>query len=222
MNSPFHWLAALLAALLCAGCGARPQATLPTPDAAIVAAVPSPLPTAPPAATAATAPAPMPTAPITAPTTAPISEPSAPAITLSPALAMTPAAEASFTYLWPTYLPAGLAAAPAESRIARDGELGEGDIGFYIVTFNGVGQTLILSGGATEALPISGRITTVLVGGQEARLITNGDQRQLVLTGYQGALYLHGVGISEEELIRVAESLRPIDVRAMREQAGLE
>jgi hypothetical protein len=224
MNSSFCWRGALLAALLCAGCGRQPQAApttgAETPAAVVATTAPSPAPAlgaAPLPVETATQPAPL------AATAAPAgTQPSASSPEAPTSLPVSPLAEAPFTYLWPAYLPEDLRPAPAESRIARDGELGAEEIGFYIVTFSGEGRKLILGGGAAEAIPLTGRISTVLIGEQGARLITSGEQRQLLITGYQGSLFVHGIGISEEELTRVAESLRPLDVREMRERAGVE
>jgi hypothetical protein len=122
--------------------------------------------------------------------------------------------------MWPEYLPAGMAPSPSESRVARDGELGPGDIGFFVVTWNGGGKKLVVGGGAAEAFPLSGRITTVALGERGARLVTSDDQRQLVISGTEGSLFVYGVGIAEEELVRVAESLRPIDVAELRQRVG--
>jgi hypothetical protein len=153
------------------------------------------------------------------PTTAPLEQAlpggSAPGDTTAPA-------EAPFAYLWPAYLPEGMAPAARESRVAREGELGPGDIGFFVVTFNGEGRKLVVGGGAAEPLPLTGRITTVRLGERGARMVASGEQRQLAISGYQGALFVYGSGVSEEELLRVAESLAPIDVGEMRRRVGGE
>ncbi|HWQ15776.1 MAG TPA: hypothetical protein VNL77_23445 [Roseiflexaceae bacterium] len=206
-------LLAALGALLIAGCGARPQAAGPGPSPTVVAMVPTPT-AAPPTAPPATRPAAR-----AAPT---VEATSPPAPIAAPGGAPTVAAEAPFTYLWPDFVPENMAPAPKESRVAREGELGPGDIGFYVVTFNGGGRKLIVGGGAAEALPITGRITTLRLGERGARLVTNDDQRQLIISGYEGSLFVYGVGLSEEELLRVAGSLRPIDVREMRRRVGME
>jgi hypothetical protein len=214
MTLHYRHMIAGLAALLIAGCGARPQAAVPPRSPTVAAMVPSPS-AAPPTAAPATQPAAVPSAPAAAT--------HAPAPTAQSAATAAPAgAEAPFAYLWPEFVPEQMVPAPRESRIARDDELGQGDIGFYVVTFNGGGRKLIIGGGATEALPITGRITTLRLGERGARLITTDDQRQLVISGYQGTLFVYGVGISEDELVRVAESLRPIDVREMRRRVGIE
>ncbi len=63
--------------------------------------------------------------------------PAAPAAT-QPAgsAAATPTiAPAPFSYLWPTYLPPNMRISPSETRVAREGEIAEDGIGFFILTF---------------------------------------------------------------------------------------
>jgi len=122
--------------------------------------------------------------------------------------------------LWPEYLPEGMAPAARESRIAADGELGPGDIGFFVVTWNGGGRKLVIGGGAAEPFPLSGRITTLEIGGRGARLVTSDKERQLTLSGSEGNVFVYGIGLDEAELIRVAEALRPIDVAEMRQRVN--
>ena len=211
MNNWLRWCVAFAAAMSCAGCGGSPAPAAAPPESQ-AAPAPSPAATAPPISPS---PRPLNVELEIAPTAPPAASTPAPGQAASPT-------ETPFAYLWPEYLPDGMAPSPDESRVARDGELGQGDVGFFIVTFNGDGRKLIVGGGSVEALALSGTIRTVLVGGRGARLVTSGDQRQLILAGTQGTLFVYGAGIEEQELLRVAESLRPIDVRELRERVGQE
>lgn len=198
--------AALLIALLCAACGATTPPPPATPSPTIAGAPARPSPTS--AARAAPTPAAQATTaalPTGAGQPAPSAAPTTP-----------------FVYLWPAYLPDGMQVSPEESRIARDGELGEGGIGFFIVTFKAATQKLVIGGGATETLPLTGEQRRVAVGAQQATLTTNGDQRQVVFDPSSGSLFVYGFGVSEAELLRVAASLQPIDVREMRQRAGAQ
>lgn len=204
---------AVLLAALCAGCGARPaaEAVPPSPTIAAMAQQPTAAPPAP--------------APSRAASPQAATAPPLPLATGTPAPGATAEAapesdDVPFAYLWPEHIPAGMTPAPAESRIARDGELGPGDIGFFVVTFNGGDRKLVVGGGAAEPFPITGRISTLALGERGARLVTSEGQRQLVISGTQGALFVYGVGIAEDELVQVAESLRPIDVAELRRRVA--
>lgn len=188
-----------LALLACAACGGQPSAptAAPAPSPTIAAVVipptAAPIPTQPGAAPAA-------------PTNTPPPEPAAGA----------PAAEATI-YLWPAYLPDGLAPAPKESRVSAENELGEQELGFYLITLNGDGRKLAIGGGGLrDALPLTGDTRELTVGGRAAKLISNGDQRELIFEVARGKLFVYSFGLSEEELLGVGESLQPIDVRSLR------
>ena len=188
-----------LALLACAACGGQPSA--PT-------AAPAPSPTIAAVAIAATAEpaATQPGAAPAAPTNTPPPEPAAGA----------PAAEATI-YLWPTSLPGGLAPAPKESRVSAENELGDQELGFYLITLNGDGRKLAIGGGGLrEALPLTGETRELTLGGRAAKLITNDDQRELIFEVARGKLFIYSFGLSEQELLRVGESLQPIDVRSLR------
>jgi hypothetical protein len=153
-----------------------------------------------------------------APTRIPAAVP-APAPTILPATSTprplpTDAPQAIFQYLWPVYLPEGLALSPGESRVAKVGEVGASAAGFYLITFNGdQKRKLIVGGGAVEPLRISGDMREVTIGQQKARLTSSGNQRVLsfVTASGQGSLFLFSSNISESELLLIAEALLPID-----------
>ncbi len=206
-----------LALIVCGGCAeqaAGPAAT-PSPTIAMPQARPSPTP--PTRAVPATRPPAQSSPSATPPPTA---QPSAtpPAGSLAPAAPTAP--PAPFAYVWPTYLPANMRVSPAESRVAREGEVGPDGLGFFIVTFtDGVGK-LVIGGGATAPLPLTGEQRHITVGGREATLTTNGEQRQVVFVATSGSLFVYSSHLSEEELLRVAGSLQPIDVRDLRALVG--
>jgi hypothetical protein len=54
------------------------------------------------------------------------------------------------------------------------------------------------------------------VGSREATLTTNGEQRQVVFAATSGSLFVYSSQLSEEELLRVAGSLQPIEVQDLR------
>jgi hypothetical protein len=128
---------------------------------------------------------------------------------------------APFAYLWPAYLPPNMRISPSETRVAREGEVAEDGTGFFILTFtDGVGK-LVIGGGATETLPLTGEQRSLTVGGRDATLTTKGEQRQLVFVVAAGRLFIYSSQLSEEELLRVAESLQPISVQDLRALAGV-
>lgn len=196
-----HLAGTALALLACAACGGQPAAStaLPAPSPTIAAVV------IPPTAELAA------TQPVAAATAAPTNTPP------PEQAAGTPAAEPTI-YLWPSYLPAGLTPAPKESRVSGENELGDAELGFYLITLNGEGKKLAIGGGGLrEALPLAGERRALTVGGRAATLISSGDQRELIFEVSRGKLFVYSVGLSEEELLRVGESLQPIDVRTLRE-----
>lgn len=180
----------------------------------------------------------QPTAPRSASTAAPATNPTSVPPTQTPALLVQPAAPVAasatpaasdtsasgktatvaFAYLWPAYLPDGMRISPSESRVARENEIGTTGTGFYLVTFNGEGRKLVVGGGATDTLPLTGDARQVSYDNGQATLTTNGDQRQLVFVHNGAKFFLYGRGISEQELMLVAESMVPTDVAALREQ----
>ena len=200
--SRWRVLCAMLVAAFCAACGSDPAAapTAAAPSPTIAAAIIPPTPVLSP-----TPPPRQPTAAPAAPTDAAPAQP-APAQTI---------------YLWPGELPAGMQPDPAESRVSRENELGEGDLGFYLITLNGGSRKLVIGGGGlSAALPLSGEKRAVTAGTRTGTLTTSGEQRQIVLDVARGLLFVYSLGLSEDELLRVAASLQPIDVRALRELAA--
>jgi len=198
-----------LALLLCVACG---EASAPAPPAApsptIAAAVRSPTP-------ASLLASPSPANLAAQPTVAPAQM--APA---TPAAGQAAVPEPSI-YLWPAELPPDLKVSPKESRVAGDGEVGPNGLGFYIVTLNAGDKKLVIGGGDLgEALPLLGEERRVTVGQRTGKLITKDQQRELVLDISRGKLFLYSLGFGEEELLRAAASLQPIDVRALRELAA--
>jgi len=104
--------------------------------------------------------------------------------------------------------------------VADEGEVGPNGLGFYIVTLNAGDKKLVVGGGDLEALPLQGDERQVTVGQRSGKLITNDQQRELLLDISRGKLFLYSLGYGEEELLRAAASLQPIDVRALREMAA--
>lgn len=186
-----------LALLVCAGC-AEQSATpgAPTPPAPAIG-----------------------TRAASAPTSASVGRPAA---TASPRGQGLGAATNSSIYLWPTYLPPGMTPAPAKSLVARDTEVGADGLGFYTVTLNGDGKKLAIGGGGLDqALPLSGEERQVEAGGRSGRLIASGERREIIFDVPKGKLFVYSAGLSEDELLKVAGSLQPIDVRALRDLAGV-
>src|SRR5262249_55220044 len=125
-------------------------------------------------------------------------------------------------YLWPTYLPPAMRPSPGESRVARDNEVGEHGLGFFIVTLNAGDQKLVVGGGdLQDALPLAGSEQPITVGKRAGKLVTSGEQRQIIFEVPKGRLFIYSRGLSEEELLRVAESLQPIDLHDLRDRAGV-
>ena len=185
----------LVLALLCAGCAsqsAAPQAAAPTP-------------------TPGTGPRPAATA-------------TRPPLVLKPGSSAAAApAGGTATYVWPSYVPAGMAPSPRESRVSGEKEVGNAGMGFYIVTLNGSATKLTIGGGGLDAaLPLSGEQRRVTVAGRPGTLITSGDQREIVFEVPQGQLFIYSSGLSEQELLKVADSLQPVDIATLRVLAGLQ
>lgn len=188
--------AALGLACACVACGAAPAPASPSPSPTIAAA---------------------PAAPALSPT---VAAAATPAVVPATSPAATAPAEPSI-YLWPSYLPEGMQPAPQESRVSGESELGEGDIGFYLITLNGGGKKLAIGGGGLrDALPLTGDTRAITSGGRAGKLISNGEQREIVFEVPRGTLFVYSLGLSEDELLRVAGSLQPIDVRALRALAA--
>jgi hypothetical protein len=213
-------LAALaLALIVCGGCAdqaagpvARPSPTIAAPVLRFspTPAVPGALATSPPIVPARTA-------------TPPAAQPSATPPTATTPLAAQPSATpppAPFAYMWPTYLPANMQVSRAETRVAHEGEIGQNGVGFFIVTFTDGAAKLVIGGGATETLPLAGEQRHITVSGRAATLTSSGEQRQLAFVESSGSLFVYGSHLSEEELLRVAGSLQPIDVRDLRALVG--
>jgi hypothetical protein len=205
----YIWIAALVLALNLAGCGgtaAAPTAAAPSPTIAA-----PPRPSATPAAGGATR------APVTAQPTA--TPPTFASPTAAPQ-AGTPTQQEPFVYLWPAYLPEGMQLSPRESRVPRDGEIGQNGLGFFIVTFAAGKGRLVIGGGATDALPLAGDKRSVEIGGRAATLTTNDPLRQVTFEVPKGSLFVYSSSLSEDELLRVAGSLQPIDLTELRVRVG--
>jgi hypothetical protein len=208
----------VLALLLCAGCGAASAPPPVAPSPTIAASVRSPTP----AGSLEARPSPSPANSVAQPTSAPVEQPTsalAQPPTAGPATGQAPAVEPSI-YLWPAELPPDLKVSPKESRVAGEGELSPNGLGFYIVTLNAGDKKLVIGGGDLETLPLQGEERRVTVGQRTGKLITNDLQRELVLDVSRGKLFLYTQGFGEDELLRAAASLQPIDVRALRELAA--
>ena len=193
-----------LALLLIAGCASQGAPALP--------AAPSPTISA-----AQAAPA-LPTPTIAAVGGHPTATPAFQAESAPPAAA--PAAEPSI-YLWPTYLPPNMRPSPTESRVASEGQTGEAGLGFYLITLNNGPQKLSIGGGdLSDVLPLSGDQRSITAGTRAGTLITSGDRREIIFNMARGKLFLYSTGLDEQELLKIAESLQPIDVKTLRELAG--
>jgi hypothetical protein len=131
-----------------------------------------------------------------------------------------PAAEPSI-YLWPTYLPPNMQLSPAESRVASADQTGEAGLGFYLITLNNGPQKLSIGGGdLQDVLPLSGDQRSITAGTRTGTLITTGDRREIVFNMARGKLFVYSAGIDEQELLKIAESLQPIDVNTLRGLVG--
>ncbi len=71
-----------------------------------------------------------------------------------------------------------------------------------------------------DALPLAGETRDVTYDNATASLTTSGDQRQLVFVRDNAKYFVYGRGISEQELLIVAESMVPTDVAALRDIVG--
>jgi hypothetical protein len=112
--------------------------------------------------------------------------------------------------------------ATKESRVPREGEVGQDGLGFFIVTFASGTSRLVVGGGATDTLPLTGDQRRVEVGGRAATLTTSDPQRQVVFDVPKGKLFVYSSILSEDELLRVAGSLQPIDLPELRRRVGAE
>jgi len=131
-----------------------------------------------------------------------------------------PAAEPSI-YLWPTYLPPNMQLSPAESRVASADQTGEAGLGFYLITLNNGPQKLSIGGGdLQDVLPLSGDQRSITAGARTGTLISTGDRREIVFNMARGKLFIYGAGLDEQELLKIAESLQPIDVNTLRGLVG--
>jgi hypothetical protein len=181
----------------CAGQGASAPPSPTTPSPTIAAAQVQPAPARPTPTIAA----------IGGQTTAMPANPAAPA---EPSI-----------YLWPTYLPPNMRPSPTESRVASASQTGAAGLGFYIITLNSGQQKLSIGGGdLSDVLPLSGDQRSITVGARTGTLITSGDRREIVFNMARGKLFLYSAGLDEQELLKIAESLQPIDVKTLRDLAG--
>jgi len=151
---------------------------------------------------------------------APQPNPTAAPSASQPTAASQAAAEPS-AYLWPSYLPANMSVSPPESRVASAHEVDASGLGFFVIVLNGKNQKLSIGGGnIKDTIPITGQERNITAGSRSGRLITNATQREIVFDVTRGKLFIYSVGISEEELLKVAGSLEPIDAQALREKVG--
>jgi len=196
---------ALLSIAGCAGQGARAPAQPAAPSPTIAAAQVQPVLT-------------RPTPTIAAIGGRPTATPAIQAAPPNPAAG--PAAEPSI-YLWPTYLPPNMQPSPTESRVASAGQTGEAGMGFYIITLNNGQQKLSIGGGdLSDVLPLSGDQRSITIGTRAGTLITSGGRREIVFNMARGKLFLYSAGLDEQELLKIADSLQPIDVKTLRDLVG--
>ena len=110
---------------------------------------------------------------------------------------------------------------PTESRVASEGQTGEAGLGFYIITLNNDSQKLSIGGGdLSDVLPLNGDQRAITAGARAGTLITSGDRREIVFNMARGKLFLYSTGLEEQELLKIAESLQPIDVKTLRDLVG--
>ena len=110
---------------------------------------------------------------------------------------------------------------PTESRVASAGQIGEAGLGFYIITLNSGQQKLSIGGGdLSDVLPLSGDQRSITAGARAGTLITSGDRREIVFNMARGKRFLYSAGLDEQELLKIAESLQPIDVKNLRDLAS--
>lgn len=148
--------------------------------------------------------------------------PAVPLATLPPATpAPTRPPEAPFQYLWPAELPAGMQLRPGESRVAQPGEFGDGDTGFYLITFGDSARRLVVGGGSVEPFGISGATRVVQAGNLVGTLTEQGEQRQIILAGIEGNLFVYGLGVNADDLVRTAASLQPLTADEMRTRTAV-
>jgi hypothetical protein len=198
--------AVLALALLVCGCADQSAAPIVTPSPTIAVLIRQSSPVGTPAPTNTRPPA------RTAPPVTPLkTEPTA-----------TPPPPESFVYLWPAYLPADMRVSPGESRVAHEGETGQNAAGFFIGTFTAGSGRLVIGGGATDTLPLAGDQRRITVGGRAATLTTSAAGRQIVFDVPKGSLFVYSSTLSEEELLRVAGSLQPIELAELRKRVGAE
>jgi hypothetical protein len=120
-------------------------------------------------------------------------------------------------YLWPTYLPPNMQLSPAESRVASPDQTGEAGLGFYLITLNNGPQKLSIGGGdLLDVLPLSGDQRSITAGARSGTLISTGDRREIEFNMARGKLFIYSAGLDEQELLKIAESLQPIDVNRLR------
>lgn len=205
LNHSLRWLALMFSGVACVACGTQAaSAPVPTPSPTIAAII-------------------IPATPVLSPTPPPqpTSVPPAAAPTNTPPHAATTLTPEPTIYLWPSYLPTGMQPAPEESRVSGENELGDNDLGFYLITLNGNGNKLAIGGGGLQdVLPLTGDMRPIQAGTRKGTLITNSDQREVVLDVARGKLFVYSKGLAEEELLRVAASLQPIDVHTLRALAA--
>jgi hypothetical protein len=195
----------VLALLLCAGCGAENLAAPTAAPSPPIAAAPAiePSPTLPPAF-AETSPSPS----------------VAPALPAPVGTASANTAQPLF--LWPAYIPAGMLPSLAESQVSGESQIGPNDQGFYVITLNDGPKKLAIGGGDLgEALPLVGDERRITAGERTGKLITSGNQREIIFDVPSGILFVYSSELSEEELLKVAASLRPIELQALRDLAGV-
>ncbi len=95
-------------------------------------------------------------------------------------------------------------------------------LGFFIESFSSAAGKLVIGGGATETLPLTGDEHRVEVGECPATLTTSGAQCQVVFDTPKGSLFVYSSSLAAEALLRVAGSLQPIDRSELRAGVGLE
>jgi hypothetical protein len=128
-----------------------------------------------------------------------------------------PVPTTSTLYVWPTYLPDGMRLSPPESHVASTSEAAISKLGYYVLTLNGNGQKLFISGGdIKDTIPITGDKRDVTFGERTGTLITNGIYREIVFNVAPGKLFVYSTGISEEELLKVVDSFQAVDLPTLR------
>ena len=193
-----------------------PTAAAPTDTTAPAAVAPTD--TTAPAAAAPTA-APSPSASTIPPTAAATLTATPAAVPASPTLppAPSPTQGAAARLYWPDHLPEGMALAVHDSWPFRVIAAGREQEAFLI--FRGAEKWLLIRRApeAPQALPRSATTTPLTIGGTSIPVVRYSDGGFKLLWARDGqTIQMSGSGITDADIVAVAEGLRPLDDEALR------